>query len=217
MAAPGQRDAHRIEQCAFDEDRAGRLIASGGLAADHARDRLHAGLIADRAVLGVDDVVAAVERPDRFATTAPQGQHVAPQFVDVEYMQRPAQIDGEEIRHVDQRVDRPQSDRGQAVLQPLRTWRIAHALNGTPQYPGTRLGELYSPVRAAIDRGPDLRRPERLQGADPGGGEIAGDASDTETIATVRGDADVDDRVVQSGVRRIGYADRRILGQLDDA
>ena len=47
----GQRDADRIEQRAFDEDGRGGFVAAGGLAADHAGHRLHAGRIGDRAVL----------------------------------------------------------------------------------------------------------------------------------------------------------------------
>ena len=48
----GQRDADRIEQRAFDEHGGGGFVAAGRLAADHAGDRLHAGGVADRAVLG---------------------------------------------------------------------------------------------------------------------------------------------------------------------
>ena len=51
VAAAGQRDADRIEQRALDEDRGGGLVAAGGLAADDAGHRLHAGGIGDRAVL----------------------------------------------------------------------------------------------------------------------------------------------------------------------
>ena len=217
MPPPGQRDAHRVEQGTFDEHGAGGFIATGRLAADDTGDRLHARLVADRAIFGVDDVIFAVQRADRFAPATPQRQHVTLDFRDIEHMQGPAEIDGEEVRDVDQRVDRPQPDGRQPILQPFRRGRVSHTLNRPADDPRAGLGEIDLPARAAIDRGRYLSRLKRLQCAKTGGGEIAGDASDTETIAAVGRDTDLDDRIVEPSIRRIGHADRCVVRQFDDA
>ena len=51
----------------------------------------------------------------------------------------------------------------------------------------------------------------------PAADEIAGDAADAERIRPVGRDGDVDHRIVEAGIDGIGLADRRILGQVDDA
>ena len=217
MPPAGERDADRIEQRAFDEDRRGGFVAAGGLAADHAGHRLHAGRIGDRAILRRDRVVLAVQRAERLAAPGPQRQHVAGELRHVEDMQRTAEIDGEEIGDVDQRVDRPQTDRGQPVLQPLRARPVAHVADGAAEDPWTGLGPVDLPARAAAERGRHLARLPRLQRADAGGGEIARDAAHGKAVAAVGRDADIDHRVVEPGPLRVGHADRRILRQVDDA
>ena len=77
MATAGASDADGVEQRAFDEHAGCRFIASGGLTADHAGDGLHPGGVADRAVLGIDNVVLAVQGAHRLAGAAAQGQRVA--------------------------------------------------------------------------------------------------------------------------------------------
>ena len=128
-----------------------------GFAADHAGHRLHAGGIGDGAVLGGDGVVAAVQRPERLAAAGAQRQHVAGELRHVEHVQRAAEVDGEEVGDVDQRVDRPQADRRQAILQPLRAGSVAQVADGAAEDPGARLGPVDLPARAAAKRGRDLR------------------------------------------------------------
>ena len=177
VASAGQRDADRIEQRALDEDRGGGFVAAGRFAADHAGHRLHAGGIGDGAVLGGDGVVAAVQRAERLAAAGPQRQHVAGELRHVEHVQRAAEVDGEEVGDVHQRVDRPQADRRQPILQPLRARSVAQVADGAAEDPGAGLGPVDLPARAAAKRGRDLRRLPRLQRADAGGGEVARDAA----------------------------------------
>ena len=126
---------------------------------------------------GVDGVVLAVQRAERLAAAGAQRQHVAGQLRHVEHVQRAAEIDGEEVGDVDQRVDRPQADRGQPVLQPLRARPVPQVADGAAEDPGAGLGPVDLPARAAAERRRDRRRLPRLQRADAGGGEIARDAA----------------------------------------
>jgi hypothetical protein len=56
-----------------------------------------------------------------------------------------------------------------------------------------------------------------LERAETGRRQIAGDAVDRGAVGPVRGEVDLDHRIVEAGVRRVGLADRRIRGQIDDA
>ena len=74
---------------------------------------------------------------------------------------------------------------------------------------------------------PDLRRAvegaveglglRRLQRPEPGRREVARDAGDAGRVGTVRGQRDVDDRVVEPGPACVGDADGRVVRQLHDA
>ena len=118
-------------------------------------------------------VVLAVQRPEALARAAPQHQRVAGELGHVEHMQRPAEIDGEEIGHIDQRVDRPQPDRGQPVGQPARARPVAQAADRAPEDPGAGLRPVDPPVRPAVERGRHRRRRPGLQRADPGRRQVA--------------------------------------------
>ena len=61
------------------------------------------------------------------------------------------------------------------------------------------------------------RRLRLLQRAEAGGGEIAGDAEDRGAVRTVRRQVDLDDRIIKPGIGGEGRANRRILGQVNDA
>ena len=104
----------------FDEhirgvDRAARLFA-----AHDAADAARRGTVGDHAHLGVERVGLAVEREQRFAVFCKTRVQIAGKLVRVEHMQRPAAVIGHEIRHIDQRGDRAQSDRAQAIAAPIR-------------------------------------------------------------------------------------------------
>src|SRR5439155_24455732 len=68
-------------------------------------------------------------------------------------------------------------------------------------------------AEAARDGG----RSERLQGAEPLGGEIACDAIDAERIGSVRRDLDIEHRVIEAEGLRRRRADRNLGVELDDA
>src|SRR6202012_5742589 len=140
-------------------------------------------------------VFLAVQGQQGFARAAPQGQNAAGEFVHVEDVQRTAKVESEEVGDIDQRVDRPQPDAGQACLQPFGTGGVLNAPDGAADDPWTRLGKIDVPMRAAIEHGGNGCRFEWFQGPQSRCCQVAGDAADAETVAPVGGDADLDDRV----------------------
>ena len=218
VAAAGARDAHGIEQRAFDEALGGVLVAAGVLAADDAAERLGPRGIGDDAVLIRQRIGLAVQREDLLAGARhAHGQRAALHLGDVEDMQRAAEAVGVEVRHIDQRVDRPEPDRHQQVLQPLRARPVLHVAHCAAQHPGAgaRIGDLPAQRRGIA--GLDLRLGERLEATEAGGGQVARDALHAERVAAVRRDADLDDRVVEPGILHVALAERRVLRQVDDA
>ena len=213
MAAAGQRDADRIEQRALDEDarwwpRRSRSPRRRSRRPSTARPA--ASAITQSS--GVDGVVAcrsargmSRRAPGRSVSTSPR------QLRRVEHVQRTAEVDGEEIGDVDQRVDRPQADRDQPVLQPLRAGAVSHAADGAAEDPGAGLRPLDPPARAAVERG---RRP--LGGATasacpmPAAARSRAMPRTEKAVAAVRRDADLDHRVVEPRPVRVGHADRRV-------
>ena len=107
---------------------------------------------------------------------------------------------------------------GQPVLQPLRARPVAQLADGAAEDPGAGLGPVDLPARAAAERG---RRPARgchgFSVPMPAAARSRAMPRTAEAVAAVRRDADLDHRIVEPGPLRIGHADRRILGQVDDA
>ena len=127
-------------------------------------------------------------------------------------MQRTAEVEGEEVRHVNQRIDRSQTDEGQPVLQPFRAGRILHAADGAPDDPGAGFRERDLPVRTTVEQRRQDRRRKRFQGSQAGGCQIAGDAADREAVTPVRGHPNFDNCIVQAGPGYIGRPNGGIGG-----
>ena len=187
-----------IEQRALDEHRRRGCVAARCLTADHAGHRLHAGRIRDRAILGGHRVVAPVQRPECLAATRAQRQHVAGQLRHVEHVQRTAEVDGEEVGDIDQRVDRPQADRRQPLLQPWRAGPVAQVADGAAEDPRARLRPVDLPARATANTGATFAGCHGFSVPTPGSGQIARDAAHGKAVAAIRRDADIDHRVVET-------------------
>ena len=133
-------------------------------------------------------------------------------------MQRPAAVEGDEIGDIDQRVDRPQSDCRQPLLQPVGRGAVLHALY-QPQPEGRAQRRLHSIVtftgqgKSALHRLYDAV----LEGADGGGAEIAGDAVDAGAVGPVGREIDLDHRLAERGIVSVAFPDRRVGRQIDDA
>ena len=230
--APGGGGAHRIEQGRLDIDIDRRRGAAAALAADDAAEAQRAGIVGDHRHLGIELVAAPVQGRQLLAPPRAAHGKVAVEFLRVEHMQRPAQIEGDEIGDVDQRGDRPEADRLEPRHKPRRARSVPDAAHETAEEQGAGLrvrpGEMHRDgtrelARQRIGRGgavalalvPALG--QRLQPPEPGGGEIAGDAAHAEAIAAVRRHLHVEHRIVEPARRGEALADREAGRQLDDA
>ena len=140
--------------------------------------------------MAVEPVGSAVQRQQAFAVTGTAHGEMALHLGRVEYMQVAGAVVGHEVGDVDQRVDRPQADRGQAPLQPWRRRTVLDAAH-QPQRKARakRLvldGDLYRTRELALDR---LDR-RVLELAHVGGGKVAGDAVHAGAILPVRRQVD---------------------------
>ena len=115
--AAGRRGADRIEERGLDEDLGRRFGAAGRLAADHAAEALHAGAVGDDRHFRIERVFLSVECEQGFAGPREPHRQVAREPAGIEDVQRPVEIEGQKIRDVDERRDRPQPDR----LEPVRS------------------------------------------------------------------------------------------------
>jgi hypothetical protein len=131
-------------------------------------------------------------------------------------VQRPGAVVGHEVGDIDQRVDRPQANRGQAPLQPFRRRAISDVAHQPQGKTRTELsvfdGHLHRAGEFALDR-PDPGVPKL---AHVGGGKIAGDAVHAGAIRPVRRQIDFEHGIAEPGPRGVGRANRRVSRQLHD-
>ena len=166
---------------------------------------------------GIEIVGAAVERQQAFAVARAANGEIAIHLLRVEHMQRPGAVIGHEVGDIDQRVDRPQADRGQALLQPFRRGAVLDAADQPQRKARAQLVVFHCQLHRAgefalhrLDCGID-------ELAHVGGGKIAGDAVHAGAVLPVRRQIDLDHGIAEPGPFRITLADRRIGRQLHDA
>ena len=203
---PGECHRNGLEQRAFQEHARRALVAPRRLATHHAGERLHAIGIRDHAVILRHGVVLAVQGLERLPRARPEHQPPAGHLVGIEHVQRPAEIHGEEIRHVHQRVDRPQPHRHQPLLQPFRARPVLHPANGPAQHPGAGQRHLDRPIHRTRAMALHLGRRERHQRAQPGRRQIPRHATHRKRIAAVRRHGNLDHRIIQPRPLGIGHA-----------
>ena len=210
-------DVDLVPQRRFDQHVGGLLRAAGGLAAHDAGQRFDAVIVGDHADIAVERVGAAVERQQGLAVARAAHGEIALHFRGVEHMQRPGAVVGHEVGDIDQRVDRPQADRGQALLQPFRRRAVLDAAHQPQREARTQRGVLDRHLHRAGEFALDLLDRRVLEFAHVGGGEIARDAVHAGAVLPVRRQIDFDHGIAEPGPLRVGRADRRIGRQFHDA
>ncbi len=215
------RRGGRIPERALDQHVDRGLVAARGLAAHDAGDRLGPAVVGDDEDRRVERVGLAVQRRERLAVTGSPDHDVALDLGGIEDMQRPAVVEGHVVGDVDQRVDGPQPDRGQPALHPGGRRAVADAAHeAEPESRAEVLvpGREIEPHRDRLGESAlDGANRDGLQAAEPGRREVARDSVDAGGIGAVRRERHVDHRIVETRIGAVGRADRRIVGELDDA
>ncbi len=220
QATAGLRDVERIPERALDENVDRLFSAARSLAAHDAGHALGTVLVSNDDDVGIEIVGLAVEREQRLAVLGAADREVALHLGCVEDVQRAAAVDRQQIGDVDQRVDGPEADGAELLLQPVRRRVVPDAAHHAQakQRAELRIVEVEHDLdRARIGAAHRLDHFRRGENAKLRRGEIAGNARYAETIRTVRRHSDLDHRIVEPEQRRERLADRRVLGEVDDA
>src|SRR5215813_995293 len=123
------RGALRIEISGFDEHAGGCVGAASVLTADYAAEAEHAAVVGDDAHVLVDFVSLAVGRREGFTFLARPGADRAFELVSVIDMKGTPAVIENVVGEIDQRIDRPESDRLESTLKPLRARPVRYAPN----------------------------------------------------------------------------------------
>ena len=216
--------AQRIEIGALDEHVAGLVRAARVLAAQDAAEAQRGAVVGDHAHRLVGFVLLAVEALEFLALAAEAGADGADELVGVVDVQGAAAIEADVVGDVDQRVDGAQAHRLQALLHPGGRGAVADAADeaaGEAWAGVRRLLREFEPdvdgaVVVALDAGDLLLR---LEPAEAGGGEVAGNAAHARAVGTIGRELHVDHRVGEA--QDVGVALAELAGErrieLDDA
>ena len=195
--AAGIGDLDRIPIGAFDKDIDRLLGAAGLLPAHHATDALRSRRVRNHHLTGLEDVGFSIEREDLLTALCAVHPEVALYLVHIENVQRAVQVVGEEVRHIDQEIDRAQADGADQVLQPFGAWPVLYTTDHPPAE------QRVAVQRVLVDRhrhvGLERRRHridlQRLEGTQAPRRQIARDAMHAQGVRTVGRDRDLDHRV----------------------
>ncbi len=213
-------DVCGIPKRGFHQNVGGGLVAAGVFAAHDAADGFHAVFVGDHHHVTVETIGLAVQRQKFVILAATPDREIALDLGRVEDVQRAAPIEGDVIGDIHQRVDGPETDGDQPLLQPLGRGAVFHAAHQPHGKGGAkfrRAGKVQIDANRTCAFALDRRRAVFLQLAEAGSRQIAGDTVHAGAVRPVRRQSDLDDRIVQPGVIDIRCAHRCILGQFDDA
>ena len=223
--AAGGRRAQRIEVGALDQDVLGLGRAAGVLAAEDAAEAQHGAVVGDHAHGARRHRSVLPSRPRNFSPFLPEPRaDGALELVGVVDVQRAAAVEADVVGDVDQRIDRPQPDGFQPLLHPGGRGAVLDAADvaaGEARAGIARLGreielDVDGAIVVALDAGDLLLR---LQLAEAGGRQIAGDAAHAGAVGTVGGKLHLDHGLAEA--QHVGVAlaelaaERRV--ELDDA
>ncbi len=196
----------RIEPGALEEDVPGRAGDLAGLPPHHPRHRHRPGRVGDHQHLGGQGTLDAVQREQPLAGACPS--HDDPllrQAIEVERVQRLPLLPQDEIRRVDDVVDRALAYRLEPLAQPVGGGTDAHAEHGARGVARAQVGSLDDDGGGLRGR-PATRRERRHRGAQRGAGErgvLARHAEMVHAVGTVGEDVQVVDRVVAAGLEPV--------------
>src|SRR5262249_22006720 len=144
----------------------------------------------------------AVERREGFAFLAQPGADRAFELIGVIDVQGTTAVIGNVVRDIHQSIDRPESDRLEPKLKPLRARPVLYAPNHSAGE--HRAGTCSVLVEIELDRNGigevPLHRLRRvgLELAEACSGKVAGDAANAQAVWPVWRDGDLDHCVVEA-------------------
>ena len=218
--APGGGNGDRVPIGGFEENLGGVGGAAGRLAAHDPGEGQGGAVVGDQHRPGGDAVGFAVERQQGFAAHGRVDAQRAGDFGGVKDMQRAVQAIGEDVGDIDEGRDRAQADGLEPVLQPSRGGAV---LDTADQATGEMRAGFG--LQAGVDPDVDFAGKtggedgdwQGFQAAQTARGQVAGDAANAKRIGAVRGDFDMDHRVVAAAIVDESRTQRGVCGQLDDA
>ncbi len=220
----------QAQLAATAHDRGGREMRGlqehgGGVVGDAGVEAAHQAGQRDRAIGVGDDQeavvqrgIAAIEQLQRLTGARATHADAALQGAQVEGVHRLAQFQHHVLGDVHQQRHRTHAAAAQALGHPQRsggagvdalddTAHVARRFGAGGQVDGQFTGA----------HGRNRGRVERHHFAGACSGHVEGDAADAEAVGTVGGQLDLDAGVGQAEVLDQGLADRRVIGQLEQA
>ena len=215
-AGPGDDSRVEVRRLQDDVDRSAfrHLADLGGRPAHDAGQADRTGVVDDEQVVGVQPALDAVEGDQGLVGPGPAHGDASGQPGGVVGVQRLAQLEHHVVRHVDDQRDRAHARREQPALQPPRAGRAGvHAVDAAGHEP--RAGRVVQRHRPRVTVGDGHLDPGR--GIDEVGVEracqLAGQPAHREAVAAIRGDGQLDHRIVEAqqhrGVLTGGRSTRR--------
>ncbi|MCW0450588.1 hypothetical protein NB706_003422 [Xanthomonas sacchari] len=202
----------------LQEHVAGGLGHAGGVAAHQACQRHRPIGIGDQQERRIQHGLAAIEQGQGLAVARVAHADRALQGVQVEGMHRLAQFQHHVLGDVHQQRQRTHAAAAQAFGHPQRRLRrriqvLDHAAAITRRV-GARV-QRHRQRTLAAHRG--RRHRQRQHVAAAGRGHVVGDAAHAEAVGAVGGELDLDAGVGQAQILDQRLADRRIVGQFEQA
>lgn len=197
--ARGLAHAPRVEVRALEQHVRGALVNLALGAAHHAGERDRARVVSDREIARFERAVLAVERAQLLARLGRAHAHRAAHAIEIERVQRLAELEHHEVRHVDDVVDAAHPCGFELVDDPLGRRRHAHAAHDA--------GRVTRAARAIFDRDAHVLRRgvARLAWRELREAELAAeqrahlarDAEHRGPVAAVRRELEVEHRVAR--------------------
>ena len=189
------RNGDGVPQRGFDQNVRGLVRATGFLAAHDAGQRFHARIVGNHPDFLVQRVFPLVQRLEGLSLQRAADHQIAFHLGRIENMQRASAVIGDEIGDIDQRINRTQANRLQARLQPVRRRTVLHAAHQPKAESRAEISVADRDLDRAREGAADRARRAVLQLAQPGGGQIAGDALYPQPVRAVGRHFKIDHRV----------------------
>ena len=206
------------EEGAFQQDVAGFRTNARMFAAHDARQCQGALVIGNQQSIVTQLNGLAIEQRNLLACHSHPHPNALMQLGQIERMQRLPQLQHHVVGHIHHRVDAAHAGPAQALLHPdrCRTAQV-HIANDAPDITRAGIRRFHLNVKAVGMYCRNRRNLRRRQRQPIEHAHFAGETGHTQTVAAVRGQIDVDDRILQLQIIGDIGSQRRIAWQWHQA